>query len=289
MSLNFLLFHIVFTILVLRVDVLLGQQQNGAQSGEAEGRSLKPRIPRNKIQDRFNIGNRKVRFGGEEVKEFNQNDAPTKVRNRKKIQIRNPFKGSPNGQKYNKLKIEEYLRRFTLSGRIWHRVWHNCKHIQCYSKNNYAVLYGKFLDEMNLYRKIHKSRPLQMDPILSRKAMEDARRSAANGRLMSSVNPSFGENSIICNVSSAPLIVYNWYKRGLNHDYKTLAPLSESLEFSNMVWKGTRKVGIGIVKKGKVLYIFFKFWPESNQNFKFRENVLRPKYHWYNSRNFFKS
>uniref|UniRef100_A0A0K0G214 SCP domain-containing protein n=1 Tax=Strongyloides venezuelensis TaxID=75913 RepID=A0A0K0G214_STRVS len=289
MFFNFLLFHIIFIISLLRVDVLLGQQQDETQSGETEGKPVNPRNPRNRFQGRFPTRNKKIRFGGKEVREFDKNEAPKKIRNKKKIQIRNPFKRSPKSQKNNKLNIKDYLRRLTLSGKIWHHVWHKCKRIECYSQNNFAPLYGKFLDEMNLYRKIHRSRPLELDRILSEAAMRDAKRSAVNGKIMSSANPSFGENSIICSVLSAPFTVYNWYRERLKHNYRTFCPLSQSLEFTNLVWKGTRKVGIGIVRKGKLLYIFFKFWPESNQNFKFRENVLKPKYHWYNSRNFFKS
>uniref|UniRef100_A0A0N5B290 SCP domain-containing protein n=1 Tax=Strongyloides papillosus TaxID=174720 RepID=A0A0N5B290_STREA len=284
MFLNFLLFHTIFIISVLKVDGLSGQKQDGDQLVE------KKETPSNfrKPQSRFQQPKRTISFSETKVKSFDKNEPPSKVGDKKKQKVPHHSKKYPKGQNQALLRYEELIKRFTLSGKVWYYVWSKCKYYECYSRNNFAALYGRFLEEVNLYRRIHRSRPLQMDAILSRKAMDAAKKSAVLGRLIPNSNPDIGENSIICNEKMAPLIVFNWYKERSKYNYNTLAALPESVHFSNLIWRSATKVGIGIARKGNLLYIIFNFWPETSQNFKFRENVFKPYYNLANSRSLFK-
>uniref|UniRef100_A0A0N5B292 SCP domain-containing protein n=1 Tax=Strongyloides papillosus TaxID=174720 RepID=A0A0N5B292_STREA len=272
MFLNLLLFYIIFIISVSKVDVLLGEKQNETELSEAEVKVLKSI----KTKNRFKRPTKKLKFGDKKVKEFNEDQPANRVGDKKKHSIRNFFQRS---QKYEGVRIERELKRYSLSNKIWHHVWDKCNRIECYSQNNFAMLYGKFLEEMNLYRKFHGCKPLEVDGRLNRIAMAKAENSAAIGRLTSSIKYDVGENSAICNSLYAPLTVYNWYRESSMHNYKTTAPLPLSQHFSNLIWKSATKVGIGIAKKANLLFIFVEFWPPYKQNFNIEENVLKPRYH----------
>uniref|UniRef100_A0A0K0G210 SCP domain-containing protein n=1 Tax=Strongyloides venezuelensis TaxID=75913 RepID=A0A0K0G210_STRVS len=277
---NFLLLYVIFIIPILNINVLLADKKKKEEKfSEAEIAVLKS-IRTKHTHERFNIVNK-------EVKEFDLNEPADRVgKKRRKKTLRDIFKINKN---YEGIKIERELKKYSLSTRIWHFVWDRCSRIECYSKNNFALLYEKFLEEMNIYRRIHGSRPLELDGRLNRLAMENAVKSAESGRLISSIKYDVGENSAICSSLHAPLTVYRWYNEKNHHNYKTTAPLATSQHFTNLIWRSALKVGIGIAKKANQLYIFVEFWPPYNLNYNIRENVGKPKYHWYNYRNVFKN
>uniref|UniRef100_A0A0K0G211 SCP domain-containing protein n=1 Tax=Strongyloides venezuelensis TaxID=75913 RepID=A0A0K0G211_STRVS len=288
MFFNFLLLYIIFIISVLRVDVLLGQREHKIQSVETKEKSQKSRSFRDRIKNIFNRQTKKISSDRNKVKIFDKNNPPNKVDKKNKQRDSNLFKRKQNSRNRKKFRIEKYLKRHSFINIIWHYVWDSCKLIECYSQKNYSPLYGRFIEETNLYRRIHGSRPLQMDVQLTNLAVSKAKMSARRGKLISSPITDIGENSIFCSKYYAPLTVYMWYMESAKHNYKTFVALQNSIHFSNLVWKDARRIGIGIAERAGFLYIFFEFSPETNRRFRFRENVLKPRYHWYNYRSLLK-
>uniref|UniRef100_A0A0K0G212 SCP domain-containing protein n=1 Tax=Strongyloides venezuelensis TaxID=75913 RepID=A0A0K0G212_STRVS len=279
MFFSFLLFYIIFIIWVLRVDVLLGQREYKIQYGETKEKSQKSRSFGDRMKNIFNGRVKKIHSDSDKVpildKKNKQRDSDL-------------FKRKQNSRNRKEFRIEKYLKRHLFINNIWYYVWDNCKRIDCYSQKNYSPLYERFIKETNLYRRIHGSRPLQMDVQLTNLAVSKAKMSAKRRKLIFSPITDVGENSIVCNKYFAPLTVYMWYMESSKHNYKTFGALQKSFHFSNLVWKDAKKIGIGIAEKDGFLYIFFEFSPETNRRFRFRENVLKPRYHWYNYRSLLK-
>uniref|UniRef100_A0A0N5B295 SCP domain-containing protein n=1 Tax=Strongyloides papillosus TaxID=174720 RepID=A0A0N5B295_STREA len=181
------------------------------------------------------------------------------------------------------------MDRFSLSGRIWHHVWRTCIIQCCPAHNKFGMLQKNFLSEINFYRKVHGSGPLTLDHYLTTIAQNVASTSASIGKWSYFDKNNNGVNYATVNEKESPLLINKWYKESKNYNYNTLFEKSKFLHFTNLVWKHTLAVGIGIAQKNSDLYICLKFFPEGSQSFKFQQNVGKPKYSFMNSRNFFKS
>uniref|UniRef100_A0A0K0G213 SCP domain-containing protein n=1 Tax=Strongyloides venezuelensis TaxID=75913 RepID=A0A0K0G213_STRVS len=242
------------------------------------------KVSLNTLQNKNTI----IRFGDDTVKVFDKNEAPKKVRNKKKRRNHNSSRKNFKDQRYYGSILKDFLKKFTLSGRIWRHVWLKCRYVRCYSQNNFAVLYGNYLSEINLLRKVHGVRSLQFDYRLGKKASEFAKKNYQVRHLLFGQNYTNGEMSTVASISELPFVVHKWYQENSRYNYKAIALLTKSVHFSTMIWRSSSKVGIGFYRQGNSFYITFLFWPEGNQKFQFRRNVPRPNYRLCNSRNFFR-
>ena len=144
------------------------------------------------------------------------------------------------------------------------------------------------LSEINKYRYLHNVKKLSLDS----KIINDAQVYAES--LCKHSDPYFlepsdtyyesdqkyGENLFQCNKKTCKAdnitIVSNvWYNETHLYDYKTNKGIKGTYNFTQMVWKGTKKMGCGIGYRNDESYkVVCFFYPKGNVEEKYKENVL---------------
>uniref|UniRef100_A0A0K0G203 SCP domain-containing protein n=1 Tax=Strongyloides venezuelensis TaxID=75913 RepID=A0A0K0G203_STRVS len=284
-----LLFYIISIILFSKVDVLLSVDTKKRVSflEDTEVQNFRSQDAPNTI----NKPQQRVSWGPTDIKIFDSRKPLTRVTykvGKKGSRFRKVFGKKPHCQDIRVNLFSKYINKFSLNGRIWHHVWNNSLLYSCIASKTLEKLQKNFYMEINYYRRIHNSAPLLLDPYLSSKALNVARRSARIGRWVFNGKKSNGVNYATINVDLSPLLMNIWYQERKKYNYRTLVGTPETMHFSNLVWKATKKVGIGIAKKGLDLFVCLMFFPEGNQEFQFRDNVKKAKYHLIDSRKFFR-
>ena len=66
------------------------------------------------------------------------------------------------------------------------------------------------------------------------------------------------------------MIVKGWYDKS---SYYTVRNESSALEFSQIVWKGSNKLGVGHAYNGHKLYVYALYKPPGNIHGRFADNV----------------
>uniref|UniRef100_A0A0K0G206 SCP domain-containing protein n=1 Tax=Strongyloides venezuelensis TaxID=75913 RepID=A0A0K0G206_STRVS len=282
MFLSYLLYYTTFIVLFLKADVLLGDKEKSGflnrlkvktfKSGNTKGRN-------NKHGEVINLGRNTI----ETISSNNSSMKSAKTRSRFRLFLRK----KPVRQEFNLEKLELHINRFSLSGKIWHYVWKICIIQNCLAHNKFSMLQKNFLIEINFYRIIHRSKPLVLDNYLTYRADYAARRSASIGKWIFSDKDSSGINYATISNKLSPLLIYKWYKENKKYNYNALFGKSDSIHFTNLVWKKTLAIGIGIAQKNSDLYICLRFFPEGSRSFKFQQNVLKPRYSFLNTGNLF--
>uniref|UniRef100_A0A0N5B294 SCP domain-containing protein n=1 Tax=Strongyloides papillosus TaxID=174720 RepID=A0A0N5B294_STREA len=140
---------------------------------------------------------------------------------------------------------------------------------------------------MNLYRRLHGSKALKLDNYLSDQAQEAAKTYIKNGKSSFRRKSNSAVNCKKIHFTLAPLLVNMWYKESRSYNYRRPGPQLQTSHFTNLIWRSTVKVGIGIVKNDSYLYICFIYSPSGNVQRKYIDNVRKARYHLVNSRSFF--
>ncbi|CAF1492947.1 unnamed protein product [Rotaria magnacalcarata] len=140
----------------------------------------------------------------------------------------------------------------------------------------------------NTLRAHHCVPPLELDEEINIKSQIYANHLAStDSPLIHSTNRGsrFGENlysltrkSPIANIS-AEKIVLTWYAEIEFYDYSKPAYKMSTGHFTQIVWKDTRKMGVGYAfgREGRKVYIVAQYEPPGNYRHRFGKNVLEPK------------
>uniref|UniRef100_A0A0K0G209 SCP domain-containing protein n=1 Tax=Strongyloides venezuelensis TaxID=75913 RepID=A0A0K0G209_STRVS len=278
-----LLDYIIFIILFSKVDVLLGILRKSASFSEPNLRASQIFHAQNRIIRRGGS----VRWGEDRVKIFDFNDPANKV-GRKNSRGQSSNKKQTYCPTPNLILLEKFIDRYSLNGKIWHHIWKHSLLHSCIASNRFETLQKNFLTEINLYRKVHGSPPVYLDQNLSKKALLAAMNSAARGRWVYSEFNDIRINFATINIGLSPVLINQWYKESKKYNYKTKDWMSNSVHFSNLIWRHTTRIGIGIAQKSSDLYICLRFSPEGNQKNQFRDNVGKAKYHLVNYKSLFR-
>uniref|UniRef100_A0A0K0G207 SCP domain-containing protein n=1 Tax=Strongyloides venezuelensis TaxID=75913 RepID=A0A0K0G207_STRVS len=282
MIFNHLLGYIIFIILSSKNGVLSdGGRKSVRFAEEPEIKSFKEYDP----ADRINHPSRMIFWGENKIKTFYPEQPPNMLR-RVNSDLGDYRRGKYLFEDPIISKLGQYIEKLSISGKIWRHVWKHCPVYSSVSSKKFILLEKNFCTEINLYRKLHGSMPLKLDPYLSTQALEVAKQFARIGKSSFRKNNS-GVNCKKIHFTLAPLVVNTWYKECRNYNYKHpgLQPLAS--HFIDLIWRGSVKLGIGIVKSDPYLCICFIFSPSIKVQNKFSENVGKAKYHFINSRSFF--
>ncbi|MFV2195653.1 CAP family protein [Nocardiopsis sp. LOL_012] len=145
------------------------------------------------------------------------------------------------------------------------------------------------LDHINDYRARHSAPPLAADAGLAQGAQEWAER----GVLQHSpreVNGGVGENLYIalssdpgrCDERRLRSAVDMWYHEMLDYDFRTPSPQHTTHNFTQLVWKSSERIGIGIAHVSREdsmqgCMVVARFDPPGNYVGRYEENVLPPQ------------
>ncbi|XP_076285352.1 uncharacterized protein LOC143211491 isoform X2 [Lasioglossum baleicum] len=142
-----------------------------------------------------------------------------------------------------------------------------------------------FLQLHNQYRETHNSPPLEIIDELSESAQEWADQLAVQGVPVYKSDPEYGENIFAGFLRGAPENVKPedplelWYREGRYFKYgeETVKNTEDVRHFTQLVWKGTTSMGIGMAIGGDgETYIVCFYQPPGNVPDGYAENVLSP-------------
>lgn len=136
------------------------------------------------------------------------------------------------------------------------------------------------LDAHNRLRAQHSAPPLKLNPAISRYAQEWANNLAARNTMQHRSNNKYGENLYACygktNVDGEDA-VKSWYDEIKHYRFGQPSPgnFSQVGHFTQVVWKESRELGVGIAKNGNSVYVVCNYDPPGNFMGKYASNVTR--------------
>lgn len=143
----------------------------------------------------------------------------------------------------------------------------------------------------NFYRARHCSPPLVISPRLNAIAQSYAEHLAATSTFEHSGNKldgeNLGENLYMAWISAGPVKVdakaamKSWYEEIALHDYDNPTFTHETGHFTQLVWKDSKKLGVGVAisPNGREVYMVTNYYPAGNIMGPgyFERNVLPPR------------
>jgi uncharacterized protein YkwD len=150
-----------------------------------------------------------------------------------------------------------------------------------------AKLRSDAVSTHNTYRTKHQSPNVTIDDTLNQSAQTWAQTIAAKGDLEHSTGSGVGENIYWAGGSSTNLgsaAVQDWYSEIKDYDYNNPGFSSDTGHFTQVVWKGSTKVGCGAAPgpatingtKYDGFYVVCQYSPAGNVEGQFPNNVLKP-------------
>lgn len=151
-----------------------------------------------------------------------------------------------------------------------------------------AKLRSDAVSAHNTYRAKHQSPNVTIDDTLNQSAQAWAQTIAAKGDLEHSTGSGVGENiywgggTDSTNLGSTA--VQEWYSEIKDYDYSKPVFSSDTGHFTQVVWKGSTKVGCGAAPgpatingtKYDGFYVVCQYAPAGNVQGQFADNVLKP-------------
>ncbi|XP_067625342.1 uncharacterized protein [Eurosta solidaginis] len=135
-----------------------------------------------------------------------------------------------------------------------------------------------FLEAHNKYRAHHGSPPSSLDRDLCNYAQEWARNLANRNILQHRSNNSYGENIYMTmgneNGVSAQDAVQRWYDEVRNYSFKNGGFGGSTGHFTQVVWKGSQRLGVGVARSGHTTFVVANYDPPGNYNGEYQKNVL---------------
>ncbi|XP_062844359.1 GLI pathogenesis-related 2 [Trichomycterus rosablanca] len=126
----------------------------------------------------------------------------------------------------------------------------------------------EFLQAHNAYRKQHGAPSLSLNASLSRSAQAWAEKLLAS-RTLKHRNSGYGEN-LYYTYSSAPkkltgcVAVESWYSEIKKYDFNRPGFSSETGHFTQVVWKDTKELGVGVATDGTTTFVVGQYSPAGN-------------------------
>lgn len=131
----------------------------------------------------------------------------------------------------------------------------------------------------NQYRQRHGAPPLKLSPKLSAISQKWADHLLKLGRMQHSSDGKYGENLFMAESSksdfmpTAESVVKSWYDEISKYNFGD-KPIAGTGHFTQLVWKGSEELGIGLAKKGGKVVVVANYSPPGNIIGRFKENVL---------------
>ena len=136
------------------------------------------------------------------------------------------------------------------------------------------------LERNNFYRRRHGVPNLVLTPKMTRLAQQAAQYLARVDQPVENdaVRPSFGQIRASVPPFNGSRLVDNWYQEIAAYNFQNPGPSRRTRRFTQMVWKASRELGVGIAKSiSGSYYVVATYSPPGNVPGEYRSNVLRPK------------
>ncbi|XP_075152343.1 uncharacterized protein LOC142226304 isoform X2 [Haematobia irritans] len=130
----------------------------------------------------------------------------------------------------------------------------------------------------NHFRALHGVEPLTLNKHMCEYAMEWAQHLAKKNKLIHRKKNKYGENVALGTGSTYKVddAVQMWYDEMENYDFKRPGLSSQTGHFSQVVWKGSSQLGVGVAQKNDSTWVVCNYDPPGNVIGIYDENVQRP-------------
>jgi hypothetical protein len=139
----------------------------------------------------------------------------------------------------------------------------------------------ELIEEHNKLRELHNVPPLKKDPELTKHAQDYASKLAELGITRPSKRilgeKTLGEN--LCHTGGAAItakkVIDMWYREVENYtNFANPEPANNNSKFTQLVWKDTECIGIGVATLGHSNYVVANYYPAGNIQGDFEKNVF---------------
>uniref|UniRef100_A0A0N5BSN3 SCP domain-containing protein n=1 Tax=Strongyloides papillosus TaxID=174720 RepID=A0A0N5BSN3_STREA len=219
---------------------------------------------------------RRVRFDKTTIQTFDPDSPPSAITHHNTN--RNSIMDKKNDHNQVIWTLSLYMGSNYFSNQIWTRIWSDCNY-ECLFANNYLRLRQKLLREANEYRRAHNAKPLLEYSRMSREAQLFADDIARYERIFRDRNKKYGETVAKVYYELGPMVVKRWYDEIKYYFFKSIRTFKEAKDFSQLVWRKSRQVGIGVAEccRNKIIVVF-KYYPKGNVRLLYRYNVKPRKF-----------
>uniref|UniRef100_A0AAF5I1K0 Amino acid transporter transmembrane domain-containing protein n=1 Tax=Strongyloides stercoralis TaxID=6248 RepID=A0AAF5I1K0_STRER len=219
----------------------------------------------------------KLQFTDEKVQEFKKEEPPNQVSINRKV-VTNPQR---DAEKVREELEKKYTPNVLINGVrfsniIWKTIWTGSTY-DGYSRHGFFILKQKFLKEINTYRSFHNVEPLIRSHNLENTAQWCANKYLTKRRPDFNVGENF--NLLVSKVGylESPILVKYWYDEESKFKFNHPNGTTKTEHFSQLIWKGTREVGIGVIKKREYIFVALLFNPKGNIPNEYDKNVFPRK------------
>lgn len=148
--------------------------------------------------------------------------------------------------------------------------------------DSFSTIQQECLDSHNKCRAKHGVKPLRLNQEICEYSQKWAEKLASSELLEHSGSHQYGENLYYCWNSDPKVVmkgnepVESWYSEVKTHKYGGKPRTNETGHFTQVVWKDTKELGVGVAKSksGKV-FVVTNYSPPGNFIGKYKENVPR--------------
>ncbi|MEU4317623.1 CAP family protein [Nocardia fluminea] len=136
------------------------------------------------------------------------------------------------------------------------------------------------LDAHNYFRAHHGAAPLELDSELNQQAQEWADHLAGAGLFGHRPNNRYGENlyaAVGATTASGQSVTEARYDEVRHYNFDTPGFSMSTGHFTQLVWKDTTKIGVGLATRANTTYVVANYDPPGNALGHFPANVLRPQ------------
>lgn len=148
--------------------------------------------------------------------------------------------------------------------------------------DGFSTIQRECLDSHNKCRAKHGVKPLRLNQKICEYSQKWAEKLASSELLEHSGSHQYGENLYYCWHSDPRIVmkgnepVESWYSEVKTHKYGGKPRTNETGHFTQVVWKDTKELGVGVAKSksGKV-FVVTNYSPPGNFIGKYKENVPR--------------
>jgi hypothetical protein len=139
---------------------------------------------------------------------------------------------------------------------------------------------NELLDEHNKIRSKHNVPPLKLDPELAKYSQEHASSLAARGVTRASPcrlgDKTLGENVTMSggSILTPQKVIEIWLKEKENYNFKQPEKSNSTSRFTQLVWRDSEYIGIGIATLGQSTYVVTNYYPVGNKVGEYEMNVL---------------
>uniref|UniRef100_A0A0N5BV77 SCP domain-containing protein n=1 Tax=Strongyloides papillosus TaxID=174720 RepID=A0A0N5BV77_STREA len=155
------------------------------------------------------------------------------------------------------LNLDKNIGKNGISKKVWTKIWRDKYSFGCYSNSKFQLIKERLLQELNEYRKYHKTFPLVMNSEMSYKAQQHAEKFVAFGALILETSLEYEEIVTSTEIFNAPFIVKKWFEEFSKYNRYTMYFRKKFKNYEELFLRTTTHIGIGVAKKDcRLVFVF---------------------------------